>query len=230
MVAAQAIINYERTFIGKATYVMSAHGPMEFDCVGLQDYCCDHFGVLQKLVGDTIPYKVRWWFDHFTGLISYPGTQKPGDLLIMGWAGGTDDQLFAHIGMYSGNGKYISAYDPESGIVEWPIPAPNDDFTTRYVLHTNFSQEETMLDLKGTVTLLKPNSLEAAADLPSSDQAIKLLGTQDPTDRTKYIRPTVVSYSTLGYDPDTSMGPAFFVVDSGRVMYLLARNCFFTPS
>jgi hypothetical protein len=228
MISASSIIRYERSFVGKATYVMSAHGPTEFDCVGLQDYALAHFGVREHLVGATEPYKVRWYYDHWTGKIDVPGTEKPGDLLTMGWVGGTDDELFAHIGMYSGNGKYISAYDPDNGITEWSLPI--GDFTTRYVLHTNFSQEENMLSVSGSVTLLKSGSNVPATDLASSDQAIKLLGTADPTDRGQYVRPTAVTYTVTTYDPDTSMGPAFFVIDSGQIRYLLARNCFFTPT
>jgi hypothetical protein len=142
MPTASEVIAYERSYVGKAKYVNDTQGPNTFDCVGLQDWCLDHFGLLYTLIsGGVKPQTVYYFYSHFTGPKIPPGTMVvPGDIIIMGDPNASDyHNVFAHIGMVSDKpGYYISAYDPVHGITEYPIPTYST-FKVIWILRTGLS-------------------------------------------------------------------------------------------
>lgn len=89
------VVRLARAQIGKP-YVWAAAGPNSFDCSGLVVYCFKH------AAGMTLP--------HFTGALIAFGKEvkkselQPGDLVF-------PDS--GHVGIYSGNGKWIEA--PHAG-------------------------------------------------------------------------------------------------------------------
>ena len=101
--SAAAIVSYVEAHIGDA-YVMGSTGPTAFDCSGLVQ-------AAYRTVGVDLP---RVSQDQSTA-----GTQvslssvQPGDILYWGSAGSA-----YHVAIYVGDGKFVGAQNPSSGVVE----------------------------------------------------------------------------------------------------------------
>ncbi|MEU7055045.1 C40 family peptidase [Streptomyces sp. NPDC046197] len=104
--SAAAVIAFVKAQIGKA-YVSGATGPTAFDCSGLVQTAF-------KQVGVSLP---RVSQDQSTA-----GTQvslsnlQPGDILYWGGAGSA-----YHVAVYVGDGMFVGAQNPSSGVVEKPL-------------------------------------------------------------------------------------------------------------
>jgi peptidoglycan DL-endopeptidase CwlO len=110
--SAAAIVSYVEARIGDA-YVMGATGPTAFDCSGLVQAAYRSVGVDLPRVSESQ---------------STAGTQvslsdlQPGDILYWGSAGSA-----YHVAVYVGDGKFVGAENPSSGVVEhdlsWDPPS-----------------------------------------------------------------------------------------------------------
>ncbi|MFF5674608.1 C40 family peptidase [Streptomyces hygroscopicus] len=100
------LISFLKAQLGKA-YVMGSSGPSSYDCSGLTQAAFKQIGVSLPRVSQAQ---------------STAGTQvsldslQPGDLLYWGSAGSA-----YHVGVYIGDGKFIGAQNPSTGIVERPL-------------------------------------------------------------------------------------------------------------
>ncbi|MBP0458677.1 C40 family peptidase [Streptomyces montanisoli] len=101
--SAAAIVSFVESHIGDA-YVMGSTGPNAFDCSGLVQ-------AAYRTVGVDLP--------RVSQSQSTAGTQvslsnvQPGDILYWGSAGNA-----YHVAIYVGNGKFVGAQNPSSGVVE----------------------------------------------------------------------------------------------------------------
>ncbi|MGW3950095.1 C40 family peptidase [Streptomyces sp. NPDC004752] len=104
--SAATVISFVKAQVGKA-YVSGATGPSAYDCSGLVQTAF-------KQVGISLP---RVSQDQSTA-----GTQvslsnlQPGDILYWGGAGSA-----YHVGVYVGDGMFVGAQNPSSGVVERPL-------------------------------------------------------------------------------------------------------------
>jgi peptidoglycan DL-endopeptidase CwlO len=104
--SAAAIVSFVKAQIGKA-YVSGATGPSAYDCSGLVQTAF-------KQVGISLP---RVSQDQSTA-----GTQvslsnlQPGDILYWGSAGSA-----YHVAVYVGDGMFVGAQNPSSGVGEHPL-------------------------------------------------------------------------------------------------------------
>ncbi|MBN3930868.1 C40 family peptidase [Streptomyces verrucosisporus] len=100
---AATLVNFLRAQVGKA-YVMGATGPSAYDCSSLAQAAFRQIGV--SLPRTSQPQ-------------STAGTQvslssvRPGDILYWGSAGNA-----YHVAVYIGNGRFIGAQNPSTGVVE----------------------------------------------------------------------------------------------------------------
>ncbi len=104
--SAAAVISFVKSQLGKA-YVSGATGPSAYDCSGLVQTAF-------KQVGVSLP---RVSQDQSTA-----GTQvslsdlQPGDILYWGSAGSA-----YHVAVYVGDGMFVGAQNPSSGVSEHPL-------------------------------------------------------------------------------------------------------------
>ncbi len=100
------VLAFVKAQLGKA-YVMGATGPDAYDCSGLVQAAYRTIGVDLPRVSEAQ---------------STAGTQvslsdlRPGDILYWGSAGNA-----YHVAVYIGNGDFIGAQNPSSGVVEHPL-------------------------------------------------------------------------------------------------------------
>jgi hypothetical protein len=87
-------------------YVYGATGPSSFDCSGLVKYVLTGLGVSN--VPRTSEAQYAW-----ATKISAADLQ-PGDLVFAQFSG--DNASPGHVGIYTGNGKVLSAQDPAAGV------------------------------------------------------------------------------------------------------------------
>ena len=98
-------MSYARQFVG-APYVWGGVTPAGWDCIGFAHYVYSHHGITvarssygAQFNGTQVPYSQA----------------RPGDL--MWWPG--------HVGIYTGNGSHIAAWNPSMGTQEravWGSP------------------------------------------------------------------------------------------------------------
>lgn len=104
--SAAAVVSFVRAQVGKA-YVSGATGPSAYDCSGLVQTAFKQIGVSLPRVSQ----------DQSTA-----GTQvslsnlQPGDILYWGGAGSA-----YHVGVYVGDGMFVGAQNPSTGVVERPL-------------------------------------------------------------------------------------------------------------
>ncbi|MEV6295443.1 C40 family peptidase [Streptomyces sp. NPDC051896] len=104
--SAAAVISFVKAQIGKS-YVLGASGPSAYDCSGLVQAAFKQIGVSLPRVSQ----------DQSTA-----GTQvslsnlQPGDILYWGSAGSA-----YHVAVYVGDGMFVGAQNPSTGIVEKPL-------------------------------------------------------------------------------------------------------------
>ncbi|MEV5876911.1 C40 family peptidase [Streptomyces sp. NPDC052101] len=104
--SAAAVIAFVKAQIGKS-YVLGASGPSAYDCSGLVQSAFKEIGVSLPRVSQ----------DQSTA-----GTQvslsnlQPGDILYWGSAGSA-----YHVAVYVGDGMFVGAQNPSTGIVEKPL-------------------------------------------------------------------------------------------------------------
>ncbi|MFP7696309.1 NlpC/P60 family protein [Trueperella sp. LYQ143] len=104
-----AIISYARQFIG-SPYVWGGVSPNGWDCVGFVWFVYQHFGITTpRATGQSV---WTYWGDYRQ--VS-PAEARPGDVLW--WPG--------HVGLYTGNGMHVAAWNPSMGTQEravWGSP------------------------------------------------------------------------------------------------------------
>jgi cell wall-associated NlpC family hydrolase len=104
--SAAAIVSFVKAQVGKA-YVSGASGPSAYDCSGLVQTAFKQIGISLPRVSQ----------DQSTA-----GTQvslsnlQPGDVLYWGGAGSA-----YHVAVYVGDGMFVGAQNPSTGVVERPL-------------------------------------------------------------------------------------------------------------
>jgi peptidoglycan endopeptidase LytE len=112
-----------------APWVHYAKGPNKFDCVGYVFYIFKENGLKERIGGYRGVRSYYKWFQT-RGLVSQ-SNPRVGDLVIWG--------NFAHIGMYVGDGKAISALVNPYGVKIHPVKGYlNVKF--KYYLHTRLER------------------------------------------------------------------------------------------
>ena len=103
---AAAVISFLKAQLGKA-YVLGSSGPSSYDCSGLTQAAFKQVGVdLPRVSQDQSATGTQVSLDNL----------QPGDLLYWGSSGSA-----YHVGVYIGDGKFIGAQNPSTGIVERPL-------------------------------------------------------------------------------------------------------------
>jgi len=105
------VVATAKSHVGKR-YLFGATGMSRFDCSGLVYRVYQQTGLLNKIGGGRMGVRGYWkWFRN-RGLASR-SNPKPGDLAI--WGNG------AHMGIYVGNGKAVSAMVNPWGVTKHPV-------------------------------------------------------------------------------------------------------------
>lgn len=101
------IVVEARKHIGKR-YVSGGNGPNAFDCSGLTKYVYNEMGInLNRTTYDQVKQ----------GRYVSRDELKPGDLVFSHGPANSP----GHVGIYSGNGKYVHAANSREGVIESPI-------------------------------------------------------------------------------------------------------------
>ncbi|MPV35900.1 C40 family peptidase [Georgenia subflava] len=108
-----AIVNYARQFQG-TPYMWGGTTPAGFDCAGFTWYVFKNFGI-------NLPLSSAG--QQSVGTRVSAAEARPGDLVV--WPG--------HVGIYTGNGNYISALNPSMPLSEAPISAHSSSWSFRRV-------------------------------------------------------------------------------------------------
>lgn len=104
-VSGQSIVTEVEKFAGYP-YVYGDTGPSAFDCSGLVQYVLTQLGI--KGVPRTS--EQQWaWSQHIP-----KNKLQPGDLVFAQFPG--DNASPGHVGVYTGNGRVLSAEDPAQGV------------------------------------------------------------------------------------------------------------------
>ena len=109
-------------------YAFGASGPSAFDCSGLVRYAFDKAGLSGRVSSGRSGYALYHWYAAH-GLASRSNPQV-GDIVVYG--GG------AHVGIYIGSGRIVSALNPSQGIRVTGVFALRSNRFTAY-LHTHLS-------------------------------------------------------------------------------------------
>ncbi|MFF7685500.1 C40 family peptidase [Streptomyces syringium] len=101
--SAATLVSYLKAQVGKA-YVMGSTGPSSFDCSGLVMSAYSQIGIdLPRISQDQSTAGTAVSLDNL----------QVGDILYWGSAGSA-----YHVGVYIGDGKFIGAQNPSTGVVE----------------------------------------------------------------------------------------------------------------
>lgn len=98
----QQIASYAQKYLGYP-YVWGGSGPNSFDCSGFVQYIYKQFGIS---INRTATAQMN------NGYSVSKENLAPGDLVFFYGDGG-----IGHVGMYIGNGKFIHASNPSSGVI-----------------------------------------------------------------------------------------------------------------
>ncbi|MEU5209792.1 C40 family peptidase [Streptomyces sp. NPDC020742] len=100
------LISFLKAQLGKA-YVMGSSGPSSYDCSGLTQAAFNQIGIdLPRVSQDQSTTGTQVGLDNL----------QVGDILYWGSAGSA-----YHVAVYVGDGKFIGAQNPSTGIVERPL-------------------------------------------------------------------------------------------------------------
>lgn len=103
---AAAVISFLKAQLGKA-YVLGSSGPSSYDCSSLTQAAFKQVGIdLPRVSQDQSTVGTQVSLDNL----------QAGDLLYWGSSGSA-----YHVGVYIGDGKFIGAQNPSTGIVERPL-------------------------------------------------------------------------------------------------------------
>ncbi|MFI0821425.1 C40 family peptidase [Streptomyces sp. NPDC021098] len=103
---AASVISFLKAQLGKA-YVLGASGPSSYDCSSLTQAAFKQVGIdLPRVSQDQSTVGTQVSLDNL----------QAGDLLYWGSSGSA-----YHVGVYIGDGKFIGAQNPSTGIVERPL-------------------------------------------------------------------------------------------------------------
>ena len=108
---AAAVKSIAKSHLGKR-YVFGATGMSSFDCSGLVYRVYRQAGLLRKIGGSRMGVRAYWSWFRKRGLASR-SNPRVGDLVV--WGNG------AHMGIYIGNGKSISALVNPWGVTKHPV-------------------------------------------------------------------------------------------------------------
>ncbi|MFG3048935.1 C40 family peptidase [Streptomyces sp. NPDC048202] len=104
--SAASIVSFVKSQVGKA-YVSGATGPSAYDCSGLVQTAFKQVGIsLPRVSQDQSTAGTQVSLDNL----------QPGDILYWGSAGSA-----YHVGVYVGDGMFVGAQNPSSGVVERPL-------------------------------------------------------------------------------------------------------------
>ncbi|QRV02411.1 C40 family peptidase [Arcanobacterium phocisimile] len=98
----QALVDFGRRYLG-TPYVWGGNTPAGWDCSGFMKFIFNHHGI-------NVPRVSSEYMNAGFRQVS-ASEARPGDVLW--WPG--------HVGMYSGNGMHIAAYNPAMGTQEGPV-------------------------------------------------------------------------------------------------------------
>ncbi|MDO0926304.1 C40 family peptidase [Streptomyces sp. TG1A-8] len=104
--SAAAIVSFVEAQVGKA-YVSGATGPSAYDCSGLVQSAFRQVGVSLPRVSQD---------QSVAGTQVSLGNLQPGDILYWGGAGSA-----YHVAVYVGDGMFVGAQNPSTGVVERPL-------------------------------------------------------------------------------------------------------------
>jgi len=185
--------------------------------MGMVDYWSQQLGVANKL-GSQLPWNVSY----FVASTSYPksgpsGAIQPADILVFGDPNSSDTRLkYAHIGVATTPGKYISMYNYGVNVIEKPL----DHIATMQlvlVFSTGFTQESDVPSQPlGTVTgILRTNN----------DKDIR---GSSPNGIFSVILPLGIDFPVYG-EAVSTLGPVWRVSLNNVETWILQRNAVFTP-
>ncbi|ANZ17850.1 C40 family peptidase [Streptomyces noursei] len=100
------LVSFLKAQLGKA-YVLGSSGPSSYDCSGLTQAAFSQIGIDLPRVSQS---------QSTTGTQVGLGNLQVGDILYWGSAGSA-----YHVAVYVGNGNFIGAQNPSTGIVERPL-------------------------------------------------------------------------------------------------------------
>ncbi|MFB7636345.1 C40 family peptidase [Streptomyces sp. NPDC056149] len=104
--SAASLVSFLKSQLGKA-YVLGSSGPSSYDCSGLTQAAFSQIGIDLPRVSQS---------QSTTGTQVGLGNLQVGDILYWGSAGSA-----YHVAVYVGNGNFIGAQNPSTGIVERPL-------------------------------------------------------------------------------------------------------------
>lgn len=106
------IISFAMQYVGYP-YVYGTEGPNTFDCSGFTSYVYAHFGyTLHRSSKDQIK----------DGVAVSKDSLQPADLLL--FSNNNSGGAIGHVGLYIGNGKFIHASTPTSGVIISDLDSP----------------------------------------------------------------------------------------------------------
>lgn len=203
-------------------YLLGSHGKIvngvpTVDCQGLVVLSAIDVGI-EAQFGPVLPWEVQFMVGHWPGQVVPPGQQRAGDIVCF-----TLDGVWEHTGIATSASTYISALNPTEGVKETTIQdALNRGLVLTTVLRPRLT-EDSMILLKGTITLLTKTKVPAAS-LAEVDPAIMLID-----EFNQYVKPAVAQYPFFAYNADSPHGePGYATLVNGRIAYVLARNGFVT--
>ncbi|MFK0292056.1 C40 family peptidase [Streptomyces sp. NPDC090442] len=104
--SAASLVSFLKSQLGKA-YVLGSSGPSSYDCSGLTQAAFSQIGIDLPRVSQS---------QSTAGTQVGLGNLQVGDILYWGSAGSA-----YHVAVYVGNGNFIGAQNPSTGIVERPL-------------------------------------------------------------------------------------------------------------
>lgn len=226
------LVSAARSMLTGWEYRLGAHGGLDTatglrqsDCQYLVDRCCQAVGIAAGL-GPTLPYEVPFMVE-YTTFTPVPAAVYPWPGLIVVFADPAQAGTwgyYAHTGIVSGAGRYISAYNTDLGVLESAIA--DTPLEVAFYLDAGLARDDgtngvESMDLHGNVTLLAADGTPAT-DLGSINKATRLL-----TGTGAMVVPTTTTYPVYGltlYGVPGHYEPAWLTLVGGQPVFILTRN------